>query len=117
MPLVGTGRHIVIAETDEAARAIATRGYARWLDSFMLLWRKHGKVPQFALFPPDFKAANEAGIIIAGTASTVCDTVLDHIERTGVNYFLARFAFGDLTLAESMESTERFAAQVMPALH
>ena len=116
MPLVGTGRHIVIAQTDEAARAIATRGYARWIDSFMLLWRQHNKVPQFALFAEDFKAASEAGIIFAGTANTVRDTVLEFIERTGVNYFLARFAFGDLTLAESMESTEQFAAQVMPAL-
>lgn len=116
MPLVGTGRHIVIAGTDAQAEAIAERGYARWIDSFMLLWRQHGKSPMFALFPENFAAAREAGLIIAGSAATVRDTLLSHIERTGVNYFLARFAFGDLALEESIESTERFAADVMPAL-
>ena len=36
------------------------------------------------------------------------------INRGGVNYLLCRFAFGDLTLAESLRSVELFASEVMP---
>ena len=34
----------------------------------------------------------------------------------GLNYFLLRFAFGDLTLEESMRSVEMFASRIKPAL-
>ncbi len=114
--LMGTGRHVVIAETDAAAQSIAERAYARWHHRFMFLWRKHGKTPQFAQMPEDFKLACDIGIVVAGSAKTVLETLQSHVERTGVNYLLTRFAFGDLSLAESLESVDRFAADVMPTL-
>ena len=114
--LMGTGRHVVIAESDAAAETIAARAYARWHHRFMYLWRKHGQSPQFAQMPEDFRTACEIGIVVAGSAKTVRDTLANHVERTGVNYLLTRFAFGDLRLEESIESVERFAAQVMPEL-
>jgi hypothetical protein len=35
---------------------------------------------------------------------------------TGANYCVGQFAFGDLTLAETMASLDRFVRHVMPAL-
>ncbi len=114
--LMGTGRHVVIAQSDAAAEKIAERAYARWHHRFMYLWRAHGLTPQFAQMPEDFRLACEIGIVVAGSAKTVRATLTDHVERTGVNYLLTRFAFGDLSLAESLESVERFAADVMPSI-
>ncbi len=42
LPLLGMSRHIVIAETDAEALALARRSYARWHESFTHLWRLHG---------------------------------------------------------------------------
>ena len=36
--------------------------------------------------------------------------------EAGADYFVGQFAFGDLTLAETMHSIELFADEVMPAL-
>lgn len=114
-PLLGTSRHVVVAATDAEALARAERAYARWHASFMHLWRAHGKSPQFGGFPDDPKAAIEAGVVVAGTADSVRDNLQEQAARLGVTYLLARFAFGDLSFEESLESTERFAAGVMPA--
>lgn len=114
--LMGTGRHIVVAGTDAAAEDIASRAYARWHHSFMLLWRQHGKAPQFAQMPEDYKTAVDMGIVVAGSSTTVRQMLLDHVQRTGVNYLLTRFAFGDLSYEESSESLERFVADIKPSV-
>jgi hypothetical protein len=56
------------------------------------------------------------GLGIAGTAATVRDALVRQIGEAGVNYFVCRFAFGDMALAESLRSLELFASQVMPEL-
>ena len=38
------------------------------------------------------------------------------IAESGANYLVCRFAFGDLSLSESMRSLELFQRHVMPAL-
>jgi len=52
---------------------------------------------------------------IAGSPETVRDFVRAEIDATGTNYLLSWFAFGDMTLAESLRSVELFAREVMPA--
>lgn len=116
MPLMGTSRHLVVAATDGEAHRIASRAYARWYASFMHLWRKHGSAPQFAPFPEDFDAACAMGLAVAGAPATVRDVLARQIEAAGVSYLLCRFAFGDLSLAESSASAGLFAAEVVPAL-
>jgi alkanesulfonate monooxygenase SsuD/methylene tetrahydromethanopterin reductase-like flavin-dependent oxidoreductase (luciferase family) len=114
MPRVGTTRHVVVAPTDGEARSIARRAYARWWASFMFLWKKHGSAPMFAAFPEEFDLAFKAGLAAVGSPSTVRRLLENEISQSGVNYLLCRFAFGDLTLAESQRSVDLFAAQVMP---
>ncbi|WP_028602151.1 LLM class flavin-dependent oxidoreductase [Ottowia thiooxydans] len=116
LPLIGTSRHVVVAPTDAKALAIAERAYARWYASFMYLWLRHGSAPQFTPFPESFQEAQKLGLAVAGSPSTVRQVLAEQVEQAGVNYLLARFAFGDLTLAESTSSVELFAAEVMPAL-
>ena len=114
IPLVGTTRHLVIAETDGKAMDIARRAYARWYASFMFLWKKHGTAPMFAAFPEDFDAVHKAGLAAVGSPETVRALLASEIKHSGVNYLLCRFAFGDLTLQESLRSVDMFATQVMP---
>lgn len=114
MPLVGTTRHVVIAQTDGEAMDIARRAYARWYASFMFLWKKHNSAPQFAAFPEDFDAVFESGLAAVGSPSTVRALLESEIGQSGVNYMLCRFAFGDLTLKESLRSIELFASDVLP---
>ena len=38
------------------------------------------------------------------------------MQEAGTNYFVAQFAFGDLTLSEVLGTVELFAREVMPAL-
>jgi len=114
MPKVGTTRHVVVAPTDAQAQAIARRAYARWWASFMFLWKKHNSQPTFSAFPEDFDEAFKAGLLAVGSPSTVRELLASEISQSGVNYLLCRFAFGDLTFAESQQSIDLFAAHVMP---
>ncbi len=115
-PLIGMSRHIVIAETDAAALAIARRGYQRWHASFMKLWIKHGAQPLNAVYPDNFDALQDMGLGVAGAPDTVRAVLSDHVEVSGINYLACRFAFGDLSFEESQRSLELFTRAVMPTL-
>jgi alkanesulfonate monooxygenase SsuD/methylene tetrahydromethanopterin reductase-like flavin-dependent oxidoreductase (luciferase family) len=114
--LFGVGRHVVVAETDEAALAIARRAYPRWRDSFRWLFNRHGTEPRvIGIYPPTFDELIALGNGIAGSPRTVRDFIAAEIAATGANYMLSWFAFGGMTVAESLRSIELFAAEVMPA--
>ncbi len=115
LPRLGLGRHIVVAPTRGEALAIGRRAYARWHDSFTWLWRRFGSKPISVTYTASFDEMIEAGIAIAGAPAEVRDAVLDHIRVSGCNYWISRFAFGDMTLAEAERSITLFAEHVMPA--
>jgi alkanesulfonate monooxygenase SsuD/methylene tetrahydromethanopterin reductase-like flavin-dependent oxidoreductase (luciferase family) len=116
MPLMGMARHVVVADTDEAALKIARRAYPRWRDSFRWLFQRHGAEPRIsALYPPTFDELVAVANGVAGTPATVREFVAAEVAATGTNYLLSWFAFGDMTLAESLRSIELFARDVMPA--
>jgi alkanesulfonate monooxygenase SsuD/methylene tetrahydromethanopterin reductase-like flavin-dependent oxidoreductase (luciferase family) len=115
-PKTGMTRHVVIADTDEAALAIGRRGYRRWQASFMKLWLEHGMKPAGVLYPPEFDGEGQNGRTIAGSPQTVLRALQAQVDETGVNYIVCRLAFGDLTFDESRRSAELFAEHVMPRL-
>jgi alkanesulfonate monooxygenase SsuD/methylene tetrahydromethanopterin reductase-like flavin-dependent oxidoreductase (luciferase family) len=115
-PKLGIARHVVIAESDEAALACARPAFRRWLASFMKLWLDHGSRPIGVVYPPEIDAVCEDGRAIVGSPRTVREALQAQIDESGANYVLARFAFGDLTLAQSQRSVELFAEHVMPHL-
>jgi alkanesulfonate monooxygenase SsuD/methylene tetrahydromethanopterin reductase-like flavin-dependent oxidoreductase (luciferase family) len=116
IPFIGMARHVVIADTDAEALKIARRAYAKWWESFIYLWDLKGAKPPFTTYTGDFDAVLKNGQIIAGSAETVRGMIHSQASEAGLNYFLTRFAFGDLTLEESMRSIELFHSKVQPAL-
>jgi alkanesulfonate monooxygenase SsuD/methylene tetrahydromethanopterin reductase-like flavin-dependent oxidoreductase (luciferase family) len=113
LPLMGTTRHMVIATTEQEANKVARSAYAKWYESFMYLWVKHGTKPG-AYFPSTWDELVGAGRALAGTPETVREQLSEQIEKSGVNFVLTRFAFGDLPFAQSLRSVELFAKDVMP---
>lgn len=116
IPFIGMARHVVIADTDAEAMKLARRAYARWWESFNYLWRLRGQQPPFTTYTGDFDAVLKNGQAIVGAPDTVREAIAAQATAAGLNYFLLRFAFGDLSLAESMRSVDLFASRVQPAL-
>jgi alkanesulfonate monooxygenase SsuD/methylene tetrahydromethanopterin reductase-like flavin-dependent oxidoreductase (luciferase family) len=115
-PLLGTNKYLVLADTDEAALTIARRAYRCWYASFMALWNKHGVAPVGVSYPPEWDGQVEQGRAIAGTPQRVLEKLQQELDIAGANYLVCRFAFGDLSLSESLRSVELFAERVMPRL-
>jgi alkanesulfonate monooxygenase SsuD/methylene tetrahydromethanopterin reductase-like flavin-dependent oxidoreductase (luciferase family) len=115
MPKIGISRHIVIAESDREALETARRAYLRWRRSFYLLYDLRGGAPAHAR-PRNFDELIKAGQGIAGTAGTVSAFLQSQIAESGATYVVGQFAFGDLSLTESLRSVEMFARHVVPAL-
>jgi alkanesulfonate monooxygenase SsuD/methylene tetrahydromethanopterin reductase-like flavin-dependent oxidoreductase (luciferase family) len=115
-PHIGTTQFVVIAEDEDEARTIARRAYLRWLDSFHLLWRRHGRATRLSGNEPDFDALNAVGKGIAGTPAQVAAFLDKRLRTAGANYCINRFAFGDMTQAESARSVALFARHVAPVL-
>ena len=117
IPLMGTGRHVVVAETDKEALEIARHGYGKWRESFLKLWIQHNQMPvAHAVFPPTFEEAEAQGRAIAGTPEKVRAFLQKTVDEAGLNYLLCRFAFGDMTGDESLASVDLFTRKVMPDL-
>ncbi len=115
LPLMGLGRFVVVGETDAAALALARRAYPRWHWSFTHLHRLHKRATTHPR-PPDFDGLAAVGQGIAGSPSTVTAFLRRELGETGANYCVCQFAFGDLTLEETLQSVELFAREVMPAI-
>lgn len=117
LPLMGVGRHVVVAETEREALEVARRGYDRWRASFLKLWNQHGMRPvMHAVFPERFEDAEAEGRAVAGTPDKVRAHLQRSIDEAGLNYLLCRFAFGDITGDESLHSIDLFVRHVMPHL-
>jgi alkanesulfonate monooxygenase SsuD/methylene tetrahydromethanopterin reductase-like flavin-dependent oxidoreductase (luciferase family) len=115
-PLLGLGRHVVVADTDEKALAIARRAYPRWRTSFFWLFERHGSAPRTAaLYPQSFDDLQALGTAIAGSPQTAQQFIKADVAATGGNYFVPWLAFGDMTLQEAQRSIDLFAREVMPA--
>ena len=117
MPCIGLVRHVVVADTREEARAIATRAYGTWRTHMNWLWQKAGT--QFTLggiFPESFEELEKLGHGFAGTPEEVTAFLSDVADTTGMNYMPLQMVFGHMTREECGRSTELFARHVMPAL-
>jgi alkanesulfonate monooxygenase SsuD/methylene tetrahydromethanopterin reductase-like flavin-dependent oxidoreductase (luciferase family) len=114
-PLMGLGRFVVVAESDAVALALARRAYPKWYESFTHLHRLHGRMGAHPR-PPTFVGLAEVGQGVAGSPATVAAFLRRELAETGSNYCVSQFAFGDLSLAETLRSIELFAQEVMPQL-
>ncbi len=116
-PKMAVSRHVVIADTEAEALAIARPAYRKWRESFLILWIKNGQMPSpQAIFPETFDEAAATGRAVAGTATQVHDFVAATVRDAGLNYLLCRFMFGDMPVGAAMHSAQAFATEVMPRL-
>jgi alkanesulfonate monooxygenase SsuD/methylene tetrahydromethanopterin reductase-like flavin-dependent oxidoreductase (luciferase family) len=107
---------VVVAETDDAALAIARRAYPRWRESFRWLFNRHGTEPRvIGIYPPTFDELIKLGNGVAGSPETVRRWLAEEIAANQCNYFVPHMAFGNMTLDETLRSIELFSKQVMPA--
>ena len=117
MPMMGVGRHVVVADTDEEALKIARTGYGKWRESFLKLWVMHNRMPvMHAVFPETFEEAEAQGRAVAGTPDKVRAHLQHSIDEGGLNYVLCRFAFGDMARDASLNSVALFKRHVMADL-
>jgi len=115
-PLMGMARHIVVANTDAEALAIARRAYPRWRNSFRWLFQRHGAEPRITgLYPETFDGLMELDNGIAGSPETVRQFIEAEVAANNCNYFVPQMVFGSMTLKEALRSIELFAKEIMPA--
>ena len=115
LPLIGIGRFIVVADTDEKALALARRHYPVWHKSFNYLFRLHNSAPRHQR-PDNFDGVMEEKIGMAGSPERIADYLAAEMEQSGANYMVGQFAFGDLSFGDTMRSVELFIDRVMPTL-
>jgi alkanesulfonate monooxygenase SsuD/methylene tetrahydromethanopterin reductase-like flavin-dependent oxidoreductase (luciferase family) len=114
MPLLGMTRHVVIADTEREANALAAPAYERWFETLTYLSRRQGISPAASL-PASFSEAVENGLCLAGPVSAVRDAMLRQARDAGINYLLCHVAFGDLPLDMSLRTVAAIGAEIMPA--
>jgi alkanesulfonate monooxygenase SsuD/methylene tetrahydromethanopterin reductase-like flavin-dependent oxidoreductase (luciferase family) len=114
-PKLGLSRFVVIAENQEDALTAARRAYPVWHKHFYFLYSLLGGKPAHPR-PADFDKMMEIGHAVAGNPETVTKFLKRQAEESTLNYLVGQFAFGDLSLAESLRSVELFRRHVMPNL-
>jgi alkanesulfonate monooxygenase SsuD/methylene tetrahydromethanopterin reductase-like flavin-dependent oxidoreductase (luciferase family) len=115
MPLLGMVRFVVIADSDQEARALGAPAYKRWLATLLHLWRRSGVSAPYNL-PGTLEGAIAAGLGAVGTSATVQDALRGQIDEAGVNYVMCHLAFGDLPLTASLRTVAALKADIIPAL-
>ena len=112
LPKIGVARHVFVAETLDEAERVAGRAYAAWYENFINLWRRHGEVDR--AYAATLETARERDAVVIGTPDMVASEIARQVEAAGLNYFVCRFAYGDLSHDEATGSLALFAEQVMP---
>jgi len=116
-PRVGIARLVVVAETDAKAEALARAAHPRWKASFVKLWDEHADASIYQRIGLlDLETSLRDGMILCGSPDRLRAQVARLIEAANANYFVGCFAWGDLTLEQSLRSLRLFANEVIPAL-
>jgi alkanesulfonate monooxygenase SsuD/methylene tetrahydromethanopterin reductase-like flavin-dependent oxidoreductase (luciferase family) len=113
MPLIGLSRHMVLAENEADARAVAQRAYCPWRRNMELLWLRHG-VPFPLPLPHEFEPLRQHRGAFAGTPDAARAYIAEQVESAGANCFVCDVAFGDIRPEEAMRTVELLAAHILP---
>ena len=114
-PKLGVSRFIVIAENDQEALTIARRAYPVWHNHFYFLFYLLGGTPAHPR-PVKFDKMMALGQAVAGNPATVRTFLQAELDASAANYLVGQFAFGDLSLEESLRTVELFKNEVMGKL-
>ena len=112
---IGIMRHIVVAETEKEALAVARPAYDLWYANLTKLQRENVNGPKIAGFvPPDLNSAIKAGSFLVGTPAHIRDEVAEHTDILGSNYMICGFYFGNITHGDALRSLKLFAEAIAP---
>jgi alkanesulfonate monooxygenase SsuD/methylene tetrahydromethanopterin reductase-like flavin-dependent oxidoreductase (luciferase family) len=106
----GITRFIYVGESDRQAQERGAFGSRKFYESLVYLWRKFNVT---AMSLEEVIRSAEA-TLITGTPATVRARIERELEESGANYYVPRFAYGNLTHEESVRSLELFTSEVMP---
>ncbi len=112
-PCIGMHRQIVVAPSDEEAMAIAAAGYDRFAYNFISLWHRHDQHHLDGRI--DLEANHRSETMFIGSPASIIDKIERQRAEADLNYFALSFAWGNLSHAQSLQSIELFASEVMPA--
>jgi alkanesulfonate monooxygenase SsuD/methylene tetrahydromethanopterin reductase-like flavin-dependent oxidoreductase (luciferase family) len=123
-PRIAQCQGVVIADTDNAADAIARRAWSAYADT---LQRTHGLIPahlQTEMPDWDNPLAKqmmtgdpfESQLLVAGSLERIRDYYVEQAQRGIANYFILMLPFGDMTQAEAATTLEGFISEVIPAV-
>ena len=115
IPKLGFSNFIVVGRDGAKAREVARRAYSRWHQNFYYTSRTHGYEITLGR-PAEFDEMCAQGKAVAGTPFEVAESLKGKLEGSGANYLVGQFAFGDLSLTETLESVRLFSTEVMPAI-
>jgi alkanesulfonate monooxygenase SsuD/methylene tetrahydromethanopterin reductase-like flavin-dependent oxidoreductase (luciferase family) len=110
MPKAGITRFIYVGDSDRQAQERGAFGSRKFYESLVYLWRKFNAS---AMSLEEVIRSAEA-TLITGTPATVRARIEQELEESGANYYVPRFAYGNLTHEESVRSLELFTNEVMP---
>ncbi|HXA79126.1 MAG TPA: LLM class flavin-dependent oxidoreductase [Candidatus Acidoferrales bacterium] len=110
LPRAGVTRFVYVADSDRHAQERGAFGSRKFYESLVYLWRKFNVS---AMSLEEVIRSAEA-TMLAGTPATVRAKIEKDIEVSGANYYVPRFAYGNLTHEESVRSLELFTREVMP---
>src|SRR5580658_797685 len=114
---MGVNRQLVVADTVEAARAIARPAHEQHHEKITwLLKRNVTSINYTHHIVGGFDDALKAGTVIAGTPDTVRAEIERQVSLIGVNYMSFAMFFGNMKVEDAMRSQHLFAAEVMPKL-
>jgi alkanesulfonate monooxygenase SsuD/methylene tetrahydromethanopterin reductase-like flavin-dependent oxidoreductase (luciferase family) len=118
-PKVGSVRWVLVADSDDAAQAIARRAWRRYQDHFFATnTRVEGRALPWTKASDDVDAAIARGQLLVGSPETVRGALEQFLDSAGPlhTYLVGAFHWGDLTHDEAMRSLRLYATEVKPAL-
>jgi hypothetical protein len=67
------------------------------------------------MLPSSFEEALNQGFCLAGSSATVREKLATQVTEAGVTYVMCHLAFGDIALADSLQTISSIRAAIMPA--
>ena len=112
MPKIGLTRHLYVGESQAEAEERGMFGFRGWFASHSAIWKRYDSARGWG----DEGRYTRSNSLIFGTPETVAAEIERQFDEAGggLNYFVPRFAFGELTHDEAMKSFDLFCKEVMP---
>ncbi len=110
MPHLGITRFLYLSENEQQAKQRGGLAAQEFHDNLTYLWRKYNVT---AVSLEEVKKAAQTTLML-GRPEQIRECIERELDATGANYYVPRFAFGNLTHEESVRSFELFTTEVMP---